>query len=85
MALPKWKKHKKRLPSTIPFMKHLIARLAEVEYTITIELWPITVKVIGNFVRLFMLLLLNYYHEEYVKVGVVTFLKRNRRRTSGLY
>ena len=34
MALPKWKKHKQRLPPTIPFMKHAISRLSEVIYRI---------------------------------------------------
>eukprot|EP01083_Nonionella_stella_P292757 995783_1 len=34
MALPKWKKHKQRLPPTLPFMKHLLSRLSEVIYRI---------------------------------------------------
>ena len=34
MTLSKWKKHKQRLPPTIPFIKHAIFRLCEVIYRI---------------------------------------------------
>ena len=34
MTLPKWKKHKQRLPPTLPFIKHAICRLSEVIYRI---------------------------------------------------
>eukprot|EP01083_Nonionella_stella_P314394 1132398_1 len=34
MNLPKWKKHKQRLPPTIPFLKHAVSRLSEVMYRI---------------------------------------------------
>ena len=36
MTLPKWKKYKKRLPPTIPVIKHLLARLSEVIYRIAL-------------------------------------------------
>ena len=34
MTVPKFKKYKKRLPPSWPFIKHLIARLSEVIYRI---------------------------------------------------
>eukprot|EP01083_Nonionella_stella_P018467 51477_1 len=36
MNLPKWKKHKQRLPPTIPFLKHALSRLSEVIYRISL-------------------------------------------------
>eukprot|EP01083_Nonionella_stella_P156349 506237_1 len=34
MNSPKWKRHKQRLPPTIPFLKHAICRLSEIIYRI---------------------------------------------------
>ena len=36
MAAPKWKRHKKRFPPSIPFLKHGLSRLSEVIYRISI-------------------------------------------------
>eukprot|EP01083_Nonionella_stella_P176538 617932_1 len=30
MNLPKWKRHKQRLPPTMPFLKHMLSRLSEI-------------------------------------------------------
>eukprot|EP01084_Bolivina_argentea_P099881 179476_1 len=36
MSLPKWERHKQRLPPTFPFIKHAISRLSEVIYRISL-------------------------------------------------
>eukprot|EP01083_Nonionella_stella_P078363 214412_1 len=36
MCTPKWKRHKKRLPPSIPFLKHIMCRLSEVFYRIVL-------------------------------------------------
>eukprot|EP01083_Nonionella_stella_P315883 1142365_1 len=48
MTADKWKKHRQRLPPTVPFLKHALCRLSEVVYRIGITLLALFWTVCGG-------------------------------------